>query len=78
MEVPQGNQGDTEVQRGDQADTQVQGGAQNHLEVPQGNQGNVEVQRGTANHMQLLEKDADVRQPFRQGWKWREFQAKAN
>ena len=70
MEVPQGNQGDTEVQRGDQGDTQVQGGAQNYLEVPQDNHSNVEVQRGTANCMQLLEKDADVRQPFRQGWKW--------
>ena len=29
-----------------------------------------EVQRDTANHMGLLERDADVRQPFRQGWKW--------
>ena len=80
LEVPQGNQGDTEVQggaqnrlevpQGNQGDTEVQGGAQNRLEVPQGNQGNEEVQRGTANCMQLLEKDADVRQPFRQGWKW--------
>ena len=40
------------------------------MEVPQGYQGNVEVQRGTANHMQLLERDADVRPPFKQGWKW--------
>ena len=70
MEVPQGYQGDTEVQRGDQADTQVQGGAENCMEVPQGYQGDVEVQRGTANCMKLLERDADVRQPFRQGWKW--------
>ena len=70
MEVPQDYQGDTEVQRGDQADTQVQGGAENCMEVPQGYQGDVEVQRGTANHMQLLERDADVRQPFRQGWNW--------
>ena len=70
LEVPQGYQGDTEVQRGDQADTQVQGGAENCMEVPQGYQGDVEVQRGTANCMQLLERDADVRQPFRQGWKW--------
>ena len=40
------------------------------MEVPHGYQGDVEVQRGTVNHMQLLERDADVRQPFRQGWKW--------
>ena len=70
LEVPQGYQGNTEVQRGDQADTQVQGGAENCIEVPQGYQGNVEIQGGTANHMQLLERDAEVRQPFRQGWKW--------
>ena len=67
--MPQGYQDDTEVQRGDQADTQVQGGAENCMEVPQGYQGDVEVQRGTANCMQLLERDADVGQPFRQGWK---------
>ena len=30
------------------------------MEVPQGDQGD----------MQQLERDADVRQPFRQGWKW--------
>ena len=40
------------------------------MEVPQGYQGDVEVQRGTENCMQLLVRDADVRQPFRQGWKW--------
>ena len=40
------------------------------MEVPQGYHGDVEVQGGTANCMQLLERDADVRQPFRQGWKW--------
>ena len=40
------------------------------MKVPQGYQGDVEVQRGTTNCMQLLERDADVRQPFRQGWKW--------
>ena len=84
MEVPQGYQGDKKVQRGDHVDTQFQGGAEKCMEVPQGYQGDVEVQRGTANCMQLLERDADVRQPFRQGWKWsrifswREFQAKAN
>ena len=49
---------------------QFQGGAENHLEVPQGYQGDTEVQRGTAKCMQLLERDADVRQPFSQGWKW--------
>ena len=70
LEVPKGYQVDVEVQRCDQADTQVQGGAENCMEVPQGYQGDVEVQRGTANHMQLLERDADVRQPFKQGWKW--------
>ena len=70
LEVPQGYQSDAEVQRGDQADTQVQGGAENCMEVPQGYRGDVEVQRGTANCMQLLERDADVRQPFQQGWKW--------
>ena len=70
MEVPQGYQDDVEVQRGDEADTHVQGGAANCMEVPQGYQGDGEVQRGTENHMQLLQRDADVRQPFRQGWKW--------
>ena len=40
------------------------------MEVPQGYQGDVQVQRGTENCMQLLERDTDVRQPFRQGWKW--------
>ena len=40
------------------------------MEVPQGYQGKVQVQRGTENCMQLLERDTDVRQPFRQGWKW--------
>ena len=60
MEVPQGYQGDTEVQRG----------AENCVEVPHSYQGDVEAQGGTANCMQLLERDADVRQPFRQGWKW--------
>ena len=54
------------------------------MEVPKGYQGDVEVQRGTENCMQLLERDADVRQPFRQGWKWsrifswRVFQTNAN
>ena len=70
MEVSLGYQGNIEVQSGDQADTKVQGGADNCMEVPQGYQGDVEVQRGTENCMQLLERDADVRQPFRQGWKW--------
>ena len=60
MEVPQGYQSDSEVQRGDQANTQIKGGAENCMEVPQGYQSDVEVQRGTANHMQLLERDADV------------------
>ena len=59
-----------EVPQGDQDDVQVQGGPENHTEVPQGYQGDVQVQRGTENHMQLLERNKDVRQPFRQGWKW--------
>ena len=70
LEVPKGYQGDVEVQRGDQADTQVWGHAENCMEGPQGYQGDVEVQRGTVNQMQLLDRDANVRQPFRQGCKW--------
>ena len=34
----------------------------------QGDWGNVLVQRGAENHIQLLERDTDVKQPFRQGW----------
>ena len=49
-----------EVPQGYQADTEVQ----------RGDQADAQVQRGTANCMQLLERDADVRQPFREGWKW--------
>ena len=84
MKVPQGYQCDVEVQRGDQADTQVQGGAEICMEVPQGYQGDVEVQKGTENHVQLLERDADVRKTIQtrleveQNISWREFQTKAN
>ena len=58
-----------EVPQGDQADTQVQGGAENCIKGPQGYQGDVKIQRDTENLMQLLKRDADVRQPLRQGWK---------
>ena len=40
------------------------------MEVQQGDQGDIQVQGGAENLMQLLERDADVRQPLRKSWKW--------
>ena len=40
------------------------------IETLEAEDDDTQVQGGAENCMQLLERDADVRQPFRQGWKW--------